>query len=88
MPVGSVLAKESINLSGKKKMARPGQLLIVTKLEAGSIPETNDWLFAGLQPNGKVMKIKRSFCHDCRETYEDSDYLVYPVEEACLIQDQ
>ena len=88
MPVGSVLAKESINLSGKKKMARPGQLLIVTKLEAGSIPETNDWLFAGLQPNGKVMKIKRSFCDYCRETYEDPDYLVYPVEEACLIQDQ
>ena len=58
MPVGSVLAKESINLSGKKKMARPGQLLIMTKMEAGSILETNDWLYAGLQPNGEVMKIK------------------------------
>lgn len=88
MPVGSVLAKESINLSGKKKMARPGPPLIVTKMEAGSIPETKDWLFAGLQPNGKVMKIKRSFCHDYRETYEESDYLVYPVEEDCLIQEQ
>ena len=88
MPVGSVLAKESISLSVKKKMARPGPLLIMTKMEAGSIPETNDWFYAGLQPNGKVMKIKQSFCHDCRETYEDSDYLAYPVEEVCLIQDQ
>ena len=58
MPVGSVLAQESISLSGKKKMARPGQLLIMTKMEAGSILETNDWLYAGLQPNGEVMKIK------------------------------
>ena len=88
MPVGSVLAKESISLSVKKKMARPGPLLIMTKMVAGSIPETNDWFYAGLQPNGKVMKINQSFCHDCREAYEDSDYLAYPVEEVCLIQDQ
>lgn len=60
----------------------------MTKMVAGSIPETNDWFYAGLQPNGKVMKIKQPFCHDCRETYEDSDYLAYPVEEVCLIQDQ
>ena len=84
MPVGSVLAKESISLSIKKKKARPGPLFIMTKMEAGSIPETNDWLYAGLQPNGKVMKIKQSFCHDCHEAYEDSDYLAYPVEEVHL----
>jgi hypothetical protein len=88
MPVGSVLAKESISLSIKKKKARPGPLFIMTRMEAGSIPETNDWLYAALQPNGKVMKVKQSFCHDCHEAYEDSDYLAYPVEEVRLGQDQ
>lgn len=86
MPVGSVLAKESISLSIKKKKARVGPLFIMTKMEAGSIPETGDWLYAGLQPNGKVMKVKQAFCHDCHAAYEDSDFLAYPVEEVRLGQ--
>lgn len=58
MPVGSILAKKSISLSIKKKKARPGPLFIMTKMDTGSIPKTNDRLYPGLQPNGKVMKIK------------------------------
>lgn len=81
MPVGSVLAKESISISKKKKQARIGPLFVMTKMEAGSIPETADWLYAGIQPNGKVMKIKQSFCHDCHAAYEDQDMLAYPLEE-------
>ena len=88
MPVGSILAKNSISLSIKKKKARPGPLFIMTKMDTGSIPETNDRLYPGLQPNGKVMKIKKSFCHDCHEAFEVSDYLAYPVEEVRLGQDQ
>jgi hypothetical protein len=88
MPVGSVLAKESITISIKKKTARPGPLLMMTKMEVGSIPETNDWLYTGVQPNGKTMKVKQSFCHDCHEAYEDSDFLAYPMEEVRLGQDQ
>lgn len=86
MPVGSILAKESITVSIKKKKARPGPLLMMTKMEAGSIPETNDWLYTGIQPNGKTMKVKQSFCHDCHEPYEDSDFLAYPIEEVRLGQ--
>ncbi|MEP4198737.1 MAG: cytochrome P460 family protein [Aliishimia sp.] len=81
MPVGSVLAKESISISKKKKTARPGPLFIMTKMEAGSIPETDDWLYGGLQPNGKPMKFKQAFCHDCHAAWEDQDSLAYPVEE-------
>lgn len=81
MPAGSVLAKESITVSIKKKKARPGPLFIMTKLDAGEAPETGDWLYAGLQPNGKVMKVKQSFCHDCHVAYEDQDMLAYPVED-------
>ncbi len=81
MPAGSILAKESITISIKKKKARPGPLFIMTKLGAGEAPETGDWLYAGIQPNGKVMKVKQSFCHDCHVGWEDSDMLAYPVQE-------
>lgn len=81
MPVGSVLAKESISLSKKKMQARPGPLFIMTKMEAGSIPETDDWLYSGLQPNGKPMKFKQAFCHDCHTGWAEQDFLAYPVEE-------
>lgn len=84
MPVGSILAKESITVSIKKKKARPGPLLMMTKMEAGSIPETGDWLYTGVQPNGKTMKVKQSFCHDCHEAFEDADFLAYPMEEVRL----
>lgn len=84
MPVGSVLAKESISISKKKKTARPGPLFIMTKLAAGGAPETADWLYSGVQPNGKPMKFKQSFCHNCHAGWEDSDYLAYPLEEVRL----
>ncbi|WP_299782303.1 cytochrome P460 family protein [uncultured Roseobacter sp.] len=81
MPVGSVLAKESVSFSKKKKQARPGPLFIMTKVAAGEAPETDDWVYGGLQPNGKPMKFKQAFCHDCHAAWEDQDFLAYPVEE-------
>ena len=87
MPVGSVLAKESFKIHKKKKKAVVGPLFIMTKLENGAAPETNDWLYSGLQPNGKPMKFKQSFCHDCHISWEDQDALAYPAEEVRITQD-
>ena len=81
MPVGSVLAKESFSLhkKGKKKgQPRKGPLFIMTKVAAGVADETDAWVYSALQPNGKVMKIKQSFCHDCHAAYEDQDSMGYP----------
>lgn len=86
MPVGSILAKESIKLNKKKKKAVAGPLFIMTKMEVGSIPETADWLYAGIKPNGKPMKFTQSFCHDCHAAYEDQDMLAYPLEEVRVAQ--
>ena len=86
MPVGSVLAKESITVSIKKKKARPGPLFIMTKAAAGSVPETDDWVYDAVQPNGKPMKIKQSFCHDCHVGWEAQDSLAYPLEEVRISQ--
>jgi hypothetical protein len=81
MPAGSILAKESITISTKKKEARTGPLFIMTKGAAGSAPETGDWVYAGVQPNGKPMKFKQSFCHDCHVAWEAQDMMAYPMEE-------
>ena len=81
MPVGSVLAKESVSLSKKKMTARPGPLFIMTKVGSDAAPDTAGWLYAGVQPNGKPMKIKQSFCHDCHVGWEAQDHLAYPLEE-------
>ncbi|SEL83833.1 Cytochrome P460 [Roseovarius azorensis] len=81
MPAGSVLAKESITISTKKKEAVTGPLFIMTKGETGSSPDTGDWIYAGLQPNGKPMKFKQSFCHDCHVSWEAQDMMAYPLEE-------
>lgn len=86
IPAGGVLAKESFSIHKKKKIGRRGPLFIMTKLEAGGAPDYGDWLYAGLQPNGKPMKIKQSFCHDCHAAWEEQDYLAYPLEEVRLGQ--
>ncbi|WP_299623809.1 cytochrome P460 family protein [uncultured Tateyamaria sp.] len=86
MPIGSVLAKESISLSIKKQKARPGPLFIMTKVGVDAAPEADGWLYSGLQPNGKVMKVKQSFCHDCHAAWEDQDALAYPLEELRVSQ--
>ena len=77
MPVGSVLAKESFTLS-KKQKPRRGPLFIMTKVAAGEADEFDNWVYSAVQPKGKVMKIKQSFCHDCHVAFEDQDSMGYP----------
>ena len=80
MPVGSILAKESFSLS-KKGKARKGPLFFMTKLAAGEAAKFGDWLYGAFKPNGKVMKVKQSFCHGCHKAFEDQDSLGYPDED-------
>jgi len=77
MPEGTVIAKESFKLNKENKVTR-GPLFIMTKVGEGEVAETADWVYAGVQPNGKPMKFKQSFCHDCHGAFEDQDALGYP----------
>lgn len=86
MPVGSVLAKESIKVNTKKKIAVVGPLFIMTKVAEGTAPETDDWVYGGIQPNGKPMKFKQAFCHECHVGWSDQDNLAYPLEEVRVSQ--
>ncbi len=81
MPVGSLIAKESFNVS-KKGVVKKGPLFFMTKVEAGSEADKyGNWVYAAFNPKGKEMKIKQGFCHGCHKNYEDQDALGYPVED-------
>ena len=79
MPAGSVLAKESFALEDGKGVIGP--LFIMTKLEEGASPETDDWRYGGLTNSGDEMRVSQSFCHDCHVQWEAQDSLAYPLEE-------
>jgi hypothetical protein len=84
MPAGTVIAKESYKLRGDGT-PRLGPLFIMTKVEAGTdAEEFGNWVYSGVQPNGKTMGVKQSFCHDCHAAYADQDSLGYPVEDVRL----
>lgn len=78
MPVGSVLAKESYKLRDDGT-PRLGPLFIMTKVEAGGdAEEFGNWVYSGVQPNGKNMGVKQSFCHNCHQAFADQDSMGYP----------
>ena len=78
MPVGSVLAKERFSVHKTKGTPRKGPFFTMTKVAAGEADEFDNWVYGALQPSGKPMKIKQSFCHDCHVAFEDQDSLGYP----------
>ena len=79
MPAGSVLAKESFALKDGKGVIGP--LFIMTKLEEGASPETDDWRYAMLNNSGGEMRVSQSFCSDCHANWKAQDNLAYPMEE-------
>lgn len=85
MPVGSVLAKESYKLTDEGT-PRPGPLFIMTKVAAGEADEFGNWVYSGVQPNGKTMGVNQSFCHDCHQAFADQDSLGYPAPDVRLGQ--
>jgi len=80
MPVGSVLVKESIAV--REGTGRVGPLFIMTKVD--DAPDNDNWLYSAVQPNGKDMKIKQSFCSDCHVGFDSQDSMGYPLEEVRL----
>jgi len=56
-------------------------LFIMTNVGLDDAPDTGGWLYSGVQPNGKPLKFKQAFCHDCHVGWESQDALAYPLEE-------
>ena len=88
MLVGAIAIKESFNVSKKGKVQR-GPLFIMEKVAAGTFPDTGDWKYTTITPNGKILgetgtdtAKKQKFCHDCHEAVlENQDAMFFPDEE-------
>lgn len=79
MPVGTVLAKEMIGVRAAEGVARRAPLLIMTKVD--DAPETDNWVYSGVQPTGQALRVSQSFCHDCHSGFDFQDSMGYPLEE-------
>lgn len=85
MPAGSIIAKESfaVNNAGK---ATPGPLFFMEKVAEGVSPETGDWYYYMIAPNGVPQAVNVvSACAECHMgNFGDRDSLGFPIEEVRL----
>lgn len=84
MPVGTIIAKESFNIN-KKGKGVVGPLFFMEKVAAGGDADNyGNWVYSGVTPGGKPLKITQKFCHDCHGAFDTQDSLGYPGEDVRL----
>ncbi len=87
LPMGSVLAKDSMTVTDEGKI-HPGAMFVMQKLAAGASPETADWRYIMVLPDGSLYGDTLgaragavAYCHDCHEQVADRDYTFYVPED-------
>lgn len=90
LPAGTVLAKDSFTVTSTRKVF-PGALFVMEKLAAGTSPDTADWRYVMIMPDGSLFgdsqgdgATEMKFCHDCHVAKKNVDY-VFGVPEAFRI---
>ena len=83
IPAGTLIAKESFSVN-KKGKAVAGPLFLMEKTAKGKSPETDDWYYMMVAPNGKPVAVNvMAACSTCHQgAYGHQGGLGYPVEEA------
>ncbi len=83
LPIGSVLAKDSFTVTAQRKVF-PGALFVMEKLAAGASPDTADWRYVMIMPDGSLFgdsmgdsASEMTFCHDCHKIKAKNDYVFY-----------
>lgn len=87
LPMGSVLAKDSITVTDEGN-THPGAMFVMEKLAPGTSPETADWRYVMVLPDGSLFGDTTGFranavayCHECHEQVAERDYTFYVPEE-------
>ncbi|HUF87006.1 MAG TPA: recombinase [Thermohalobaculum sp.] len=82
MPAGTLIAKESFSVNDAGKVEK-GPLFLMQKVEAGVSPETGDWYYMAVAPNGTPMAVDViPACNECHQgNFGYRDGLGYPVPE-------
>ncbi len=86
-PVGSVFAKDTITVTSTRKVF-PGAMFIMEKLEPGSSPETRDWRYVMLLPDGSIFGDTKGdaaadveYCAACHIQKSREDYVFFVPEK-------
>lgn len=84
---GTVLAKDAFTVR-KDGTALAAPLFIMEKLASGVSPDTGDWRYVMVLPDGSVFgdshgaaPDRMAFCHECHAAVADTDYVFYVPEE-------
>jgi len=82
MPAGTLIAKESFAVNDAGEVQK-GPLFIMQKVEKGVSPETNNWYYMMVAPNGQPQAVDvMSACNECHQgNFGFRDGLGYPVPE-------
>ncbi|MBO9433998.1 cytochrome P460 family protein [Ruegeria sp. R13_0] len=87
LPMGSVLAKDSMTVTDEGKIY-PGAMFVMEKLAQGANPETADWRYIMVLPDGSLFGDTLgdragavAYCHDCHVQVADRDYTFYVPED-------
>ena len=82
IPAGTVIAKESFAVTESGKVQK-GPLFIMEKVAAGVSPETDDWYYMMVAPNGAPMAVPvMTACNECHiGIYGSQGGLGYPDPE-------
>ena len=82
MPAGSIIAKESFSVNKDGKPVH-GPLFFMEKVAEGVSPETADWYYYMVAPNGVPQAVNVvTACAECHMgNFGDRDSLGFPIEE-------
>lgn len=82
IPAGTLIAKESFAVTDKGTLEK-GPLFLMEKVAAGTSPETMDWYYMMVAPNGAPVAVNvMAACNTCHmENFGHQGALGYPVEE-------
>lgn len=80
-PAGTVLVKDSFTVTDENK-AFPGALFVMEKLSPVASPDTGDWRYVGIYPDGSMigdtvgfMPDRVRYCHQCHRSRADYDFV-------------
>jgi len=83
VPAGTQIAKESFAIDDDGKVTK-GPLFLMEKVAAGKSPETDDWYYMMVAPNGSPQAVNViTACSECHQgNFGEQGGLGYPVEDA------
>ena len=83
LPVGAVIAKDSLTVTNDRSVFA-GALFLMEKLPRGKSPNTGDWRYQMIMPDGSLFGDTQgtgakevAFCHDCHAAEADRDFLFF-----------